>query len=44
MDFRNEIIPYGGINENTGLPITTNADRSVHAGIELSATLHPSSR
>lgn len=36
MDFRNEIIPYGGINPNTGLAITTNADRSVHAGIELS--------
>jgi iron complex outermembrane receptor protein len=37
MDFRNEILPYGGLNENTGLPITINADRSVHAGIELSA-------
>ncbi len=35
MDFKNEIIPYGGINTNTGLPITTNAERSVHAGIEL---------
>ncbi|MCM2271689.1 MAG: TonB-dependent receptor [candidate division Zixibacteria bacterium] len=35
MDFTNEIIPYGGINDNTGLPITTNAERSVHAGIEL---------
>jgi iron complex outermembrane receptor protein len=36
MDFRDEIIQYGGINPNTGLAITTNADRSVHAGIELS--------
>jgi iron complex outermembrane receptor protein len=35
MLFRNEIIPEGGINENTGLKITTNADRSVHAGMEL---------
>jgi iron complex outermembrane receptor protein len=41
MDFRNEIIPYGGLNENTGLPITTNADRSVHAGIETSASVKP---
>ncbi|MBK7142154.1 MAG: TonB-dependent receptor [bacterium] len=40
MDFRNEIIPYGGINPNTGLAITTNADRSVHAGIELSGELN----
>jgi len=35
MDFKNEIIPYGGINENNGIPITVNADRSVHAGVEL---------
>lgn len=39
MEFRNEIIPEGGINENTGLLITTNADRSVHAGVELSGSL-----
>lgn len=37
MDFANEIVPYGGLND-LGLPITTNADRSVHAGIELSTT------
>lgn len=41
MEFRDEIIPYGGINENTGLPITVNADRSVHAGIELTAAVKP---
>jgi len=34
MDFRNEIVPFGGINPNTGLLITVNADRSVHSGIE----------
>jgi iron complex outermembrane receptor protein len=39
MDFRHEIIPYGGINENTGLLITTNADRSVHAGVEFTASV-----
>ncbi len=41
MDFRNEIIPEGGVNPNTGLLITTNAGRSVHSGIELSATVKP---
>jgi len=41
MDFRNEIIPEGGINENTGLAITTNADHSVHAGIELTGGVVP---
>ncbi|MEW5796777.1 MAG: TonB-dependent receptor [Candidatus Zixiibacteriota bacterium] len=41
MDFRNEIIPYGGLNPNTGLPITTNAERSVHSGMELAATSTP---
>ena len=44
MDFRNEIIPEGGLNENTGLPITINADRSVHAGVELTAAFRPSER
>ena len=44
MDFRDEIIPYGGINENTGLLVTTNADRSVHAGIELTGMYKPLSR
>jgi iron complex outermembrane receptor protein len=34
MDFRDEIIPQGGINPNTGLAITVNADRSIHSGIE----------
>ncbi len=41
MDFRDEILPYGGINENTGLPVTVNADRSVHSGIELTASILP---
>lgn len=41
MDFRNEIIPQGGLNENTGLAITTNLPRSVHSGIETSATVKP---
>jgi iron complex outermembrane receptor protein len=41
MDFRNEIIPFGGLNENTGLPITANAKRSVHAGVELSTMARP---
>ncbi|MCP4684445.1 MAG: TonB-dependent receptor [bacterium] len=41
MEFRNEIIPEGGINENTGLKITTNADRSVHAGVELAGSVKP---
>jgi len=39
MDFRNEIIPYGGLNPNTGLPVTVNAGRSVHAGVEVATTL-----
>ncbi len=33
MDFQDEIIPYGGIDDD-GIAITVNADRSVHAGIE----------
>jgi iron complex outermembrane recepter protein len=43
MDFQDEILPYGGINENTGLPITINADRSVHAGVEMSFSAVPTS-
>lgn len=34
MEFKNEIIPEGGINES-GILYTTNADRSVHAGVEV---------
>jgi iron complex outermembrane receptor protein len=34
MEFVDEIIPYGGVND-LGLRVTVNADRSVHAGIEL---------
>ncbi len=35
MDFKNEIIPYGGIDKDNGLYYTINAGRSVHSGIEL---------
>ncbi len=41
MEFRNEIVQDGGINPDLGLPITTNVDRSVHAGVELSSTVEP---
>lgn len=41
MDFRNEILSYGGINPNNGVAMTINADRSVHAGIELTGELKP---
>ncbi len=39
MDFRNEIIPAGGVRD--GSPVTDNADRSVHRGIELEAHYRP---
>ncbi len=39
MDFHNEIIPYGGVND--GSPVTDNADRSVHKGIELETSYMP---
>lgn len=35
MNFKDEIIPEGGINES-GIAYTTNADRSVHSGVEFS--------
>lgn len=38
MDFRNEIVPFGGVTSD-GLPITANAKRSVHAGVELSGSV-----
>jgi iron complex outermembrane receptor protein len=34
MDFQNEIIPYGQVNDD-GQPIRGNADRTLHRGIEL---------
>jgi iron complex outermembrane receptor protein len=37
MEFKDEIVPYGGLNPDLGLLLTTNVDRSVHAGLELSA-------
>ena len=36
MDFRNEIIPAGGINDDW-VEITINAERSIHTGIEVAA-------
>lgn len=40
MEFRNEIVPWGGLDDS-GYPITTNAERSVHAGIEVDASVTP---
>jgi len=40
MDFRNEIIPEGGIDD-AGKEITVNVDRSVHAGVELNTGIRP---
>jgi iron complex outermembrane receptor protein len=40
MDYRNEIVPDGGVNDD-GFPTYGNADRSVHRGIELSAAFSP---
>ncbi len=37
MEFRHEIIPEGGLDQN-GQPIVGNADRSVHSGIELNGS------
>ncbi len=38
MSFNDEIIPYGGINES-GVSFTTNVEKSLHAGIELTGAL-----
>ena len=35
MDFRNEIVPTGQLNDN-GLPVFGNAPQSVHRGVEIS--------
>jgi outer membrane receptor for ferrienterochelin and colicin len=35
MQFRDEIIPYGRFDEDRGAPVTGNAPRTVHRGIEL---------
>jgi len=43
MDFHYEILPYGGVNES-GVPITVNADRSLHTGIELTGLVKPLER
>lgn len=40
MDFKNEILPYGGVDDD-GLPITVNADRSIHSGLELTGRIKP---
>lgn len=42
MDFRNEIIPQGGISDD-GILETVNADRSIHSGLELTAQWKPDS-
>ena len=36
MSFKDEIVPYGGINES-GIAFTTNLEKSIHAGLELQA-------
>jgi iron complex outermembrane receptor protein len=41
MDFRDEILPYGPVNPYTGLRSAVNADRTVHAGVELDAVVKP---
>ena len=38
MDFKDEIVSYGGINPSTGLQATVNTDGSYRAGVELSGT------
>ena len=35
MDFENEIVPYGQVNDD-GFPIRGNAEQTVHRGVELS--------
>ena len=41
MDFRDEIVPYGGISPDFGILRTINVDRSVHAGVELTGAVEP---
>jgi len=42
MDFHNEIVSWvGQISEASGLPLTGNADRSVHEGLEIELALRP---
>jgi len=41
MDFLNEIVPAGGVRD--GSPITDNADRSIHRGIEIESSFRPES-
>jgi len=36
MEFRDEFVPQGGLDED-GLPVTVNAGRSLHRGLELEA-------
>jgi iron complex outermembrane receptor protein len=43
MDFRDEIVPYGGVGED-GSSIRGNADRTRHRGIELGVNLQVSDR
>lgn len=39
MDFHNEIVPAGGVRD--GAPVSDNADRSVHSGIEFESSYRP---
>lgn len=38
MLFNDEIVPYGGLNES-GIAFTTNADKSIHSGVEISSAI-----
>ena len=40
MDFRDEIVPYGGVRED-GASIKGNADRTLHRGLEAGLTWRP---
>lgn len=40
MDFRNEIVPAGGVRD--GSPVSDNAERSVHRGLEVETSYRPS--
>lgn len=42
MEFTNEILPYGGVDDD-GVSYVVNADRTVHSGIELSSKVKTTS-
>lgn len=41
MQFKNEIVPYGRFDQDRGAPVTGNAPKTEHRGIELSLRLPP---